>query len=58
MMELIFQHDEDRSIKRGAWKVFKKQSRTNIAKYELSPHTERIFRQNARLIDEYKRKNA
>ncbi|NUJ17307.1 stage II sporulation protein SB [Bacillus glycinifermentans] len=58
MMEPVFQQDKDRSTGRGTCKVFKKQSKTHIAKYEVSPHTERIFRQNARLIDEYKRKKA
>lgn len=37
--------------------MFKRQSKTNIAKYEVSPYTERIFRQNERLIGEYKRKS-
>lgn len=55
-MEPAFQQDHESAKKRLAFKMFKKQSKTNIAKYEVSPHTERIFRQNERLIGEYKRK--
>ena len=54
-MEPAFQQDQE-SVKRLAFKMFKRQSKTNIAKYEVSPHTERIFRQNERLIGEYKEK--
>lgn len=55
-MEPAFQQDQESVKKRLAFKMFKRQSKTNIAKYEVSPYTERIFRQNERLIGEYKRK--
>ncbi|MFN2745855.1 MULTISPECIES: type II toxin-antitoxin system SpoIISB family antitoxin [Bacillus] len=54
-MEPAFQEN---AKKRLSFKMFKKQSKTSIAKYEVSPHTERIFKQNERLIGEYKRKKA
>ncbi|MEC1262478.1 type II toxin-antitoxin system SpoIISB family antitoxin [Bacillus swezeyi] len=57
-MEPAFLQDQESSKKRLSFKVFKKQSNTSIAKYEVSPHTERIFKQNERLIGEYKRKKA
>ncbi|OLO19257.1 stage II sporulation protein SB [Bacillus licheniformis] len=57
-MEPAFQQDQESVKKRLAFKMFKRQSKTNIAKYEVSPYTERIFRQNERLIGEYKRKKS
>ncbi len=36
-MEPAFQQDHESAKKRLAFKMFKKQSKTNIAKYEVSP---------------------
>ncbi|KAF1680835.1 type II toxin-antitoxin system SpoIISB family antitoxin [Bacillus mexicanus] len=40
------------------FKILKKRSTTSVASYQVSPHTARIFKENERLIDEYKRKKA
>ncbi|MBY8913831.1 type II toxin-antitoxin system SpoIISB family antitoxin [Bacillus sp. YC2] len=40
------------------FKILKKRSMTSIGSYQVSPHTARIFKENERLIDKYKRKKA
>lgn len=54
-MERAFQNGcEPRAAK--SFKILKKRSTTSVASYQVSPHTARIFKENERLIDEYKRK--
>ncbi|MBJ7895834.1 type II toxin-antitoxin system SpoIISB family antitoxin [Bacillus atrophaeus] len=56
-MERAFQNDHSpRTAK--PFKILKKRSTTSVASYQVSPHTARIFKENERLIDEYKRKKA
>ncbi|MGG1245925.1 type II toxin-antitoxin system SpoIISB family antitoxin [Bacillus spizizenii] len=56
-MERAFQNGcEPRSAK--PFKILKKRSTTSVAGYQVSPHTARIFKENERLIDEYKQKKA
>lgn len=57
IMERAFQNGcEPRAAK--PFKILKKRSTTSVASYQVSPHTARIFKENERLIDEYKRKKA
>lgn len=56
-MERAFQNRcEPRAAK--PFKILKKRSTTSVASYQVSPHTARIFKENERLIDEYKRKKS
>ncbi|KXZ12681.1 stage II sporulation protein SB [Bacillus nakamurai] len=56
-MEQAFQNGQpERSAK--PFKILKKRSMTSIGSYQVSPHTARIFKENERLIDKYKRKKA
>ncbi|MDA1475853.1 type II toxin-antitoxin system SpoIISB family antitoxin [Bacillus changyiensis] len=54
-MEPAFQKKYSMTKKRG--KCIK-QANSNFATYQVSPHTERIFKQNKQLISEFKRKKA
>ncbi|MED4806216.1 type II toxin-antitoxin system SpoIISB family antitoxin [Bacillus atrophaeus] len=56
-MERAFQNDHSTRTTKP-FKILKKRSTTSVASYQVSPHTARIFKENERLIDEYKRKKA
>ncbi|MGZ9791796.1 type II toxin-antitoxin system SpoIISB family antitoxin [Bacillus atrophaeus] len=56
-MERAFQNDHSTHAAKP-FKILKKRSTTSVASYQVSPHTARIFKENERLIDEYKRKKA
>jgi hypothetical protein len=44
---------KDKSSKKSTMKVMKKKSRISLPCFEVSPHTERIIKENKRLISVY-----
>ncbi|MEK3854440.1 type II toxin-antitoxin system SpoIISB family antitoxin [Cytobacillus sp. FSL H8-0458] len=49
-------HEKPKLKTKSTMKVMKKKSRINLPDFEVSPHTERIIKENKRLINVYTKK--
>ena len=56
-MEHALQGDNN-NRKKNPFKILKRKRHISMADYKVSPHTERIFKKNEQLLDEYKNKKA